>query len=91
MQPLPTPCPADLVPDATAVDVFYAAYKQAKRQHAAFIAVERIDRAPRPRHAVASLRSSGRVLLPLVDQEPWRQARRYENLQAASTRRQASD
>ncbi|MEU6201672.1 hypothetical protein [Streptomyces sp. NPDC047061] len=24
----------------------------------------------------------GRVLLPLVDQEPWRQARRHENLQA---------
>lgn len=35
MQPLPTPCPADLVPDA-----FNAAYKQAKRQHAVFIAVE---------------------------------------------------
>ncbi|MFJ2722795.1 hypothetical protein [Streptomyces sp. NPDC087437] len=26
--------------------------------------------------------SLGRVLLPLVDQEPWRQARRHENLRA---------
>ncbi len=40
MQPLPLPCPADLVPDATAVDAFNTAYKQAKRQHAVFIAVE---------------------------------------------------
>ncbi|MFG2972534.1 hypothetical protein ACGFYY_05965 [Streptomyces sp. NPDC048331] len=40
MQSLPTPYPADLVPDATAVDAFNATYKQAKRQNAVFIAVE---------------------------------------------------
>ncbi|OKK02418.1 hypothetical protein AMK26_22430 [Streptomyces sp. CB03234] len=40
MQPLPIPCPAGQVPDATAVDAFNAAYRQAKRQHAVFVAVE---------------------------------------------------
>ncbi|MFM9584250.1 hypothetical protein [Streptomyces caniscabiei] len=40
MQPLPTPCPADQVPDATAVDAFNTAYRQAKRQNAVFVAVE---------------------------------------------------
>jgi hypothetical protein len=40
MQPLPTPCPAGQVPDATAVDAFNAAYKQAKQQYAVFVAVE---------------------------------------------------
>ncbi|MFI6005231.1 hypothetical protein ACIA98_33350 [Streptomyces sp. NPDC051366] len=44
MQPLPAPCPADLVPDATAVDAFNAAYKQAKQQHTVFIAVEQQGR-----------------------------------------------
>ncbi|MFD8887543.1 hypothetical protein ACFV0H_34405 [Streptomyces erythrochromogenes] len=44
MQPLPTPCPADLIPDATAVDAFNAAYKEAKQQHAVFIAVEQQGR-----------------------------------------------
>lgn len=38
MQPLPVPCPADLIPDAAAVDAFNAAYKEAKQQHAVFIA-----------------------------------------------------
>ncbi|WP_314250974.1 hypothetical protein [Streptomyces sp. DSM 40907] len=38
MQPLPVPCPADLIPDATAVDAFNAASKEAKQQHAVFIA-----------------------------------------------------
>ncbi|WP_371100556.1 hypothetical protein [Streptomyces sp. PU_AKi4] len=40
MQPLPTPCPADQVPDATAVEAFNAAHKQAKRQNTVSIAVE---------------------------------------------------
>ncbi|MFI2351208.1 hypothetical protein ACH492_30140 [Streptomyces sp. NPDC019443] len=40
MQPLPTPCPPGLVPDATDVDAFNAAYRQAKQQHQAFVAVE---------------------------------------------------
>ncbi len=41
MELLPIPCPAGLVPDATGVDAFLAVYRQAKRQRAAFIAVER--------------------------------------------------
>ncbi|MFE3599382.1 hypothetical protein [Streptomyces sp. NPDC059142] len=41
MRPLPMPCPADLIPDATGLDAFNQAYKEAKRQHTVFIAVER--------------------------------------------------
>ncbi|WP_329539393.1 hypothetical protein [Streptomyces sp. NBC_01358] len=44
MQPLPAPCPANLVPDATAVDAFNTAYRQAKEQHAIFVAVEQQGR-----------------------------------------------
>ncbi|MEU4729543.1 hypothetical protein, partial [Streptomyces sp. NPDC023588] len=44
MQPLPAPCPADLIPDATAVDVFNTANRQAKQQNAVFIAVEQQGR-----------------------------------------------
>ncbi|MET8615675.1 hypothetical protein [Streptomyces misionensis] len=40
MQPLPTPCPADLVPDATGQDAFNAAYRAAMQQRAVFVAVE---------------------------------------------------
>lgn len=40
MEPLPTPCPADRIPDATGLDAFNAAYKAAKRQQAVFVAVE---------------------------------------------------
>ncbi|WP_030223106.1 hypothetical protein [Streptomyces bikiniensis] len=40
MQPLPIPCPADLVPDATGQDAFTAAYRQAQQQRAVFVAVE---------------------------------------------------
>ncbi|MDQ1031264.1 hypothetical protein QF035_008846 [Streptomyces umbrinus] len=40
MEPLPTPCPAEQVPDATAVDAFNAAYRQAKHQCAVFVAIE---------------------------------------------------
>ncbi|MER6599734.1 hypothetical protein ACWDBC_08325 [Streptomyces parvus] len=40
MQPLPTPCPAELVPDATGQDAFTAAYRQAQQQRAVFVAVE---------------------------------------------------
>ncbi|MGW4985735.1 hypothetical protein [Streptomyces mirabilis] len=39
MRPLPTPCPSGLVPDATDVDAFNAAYRWAK-QHQVFVAVE---------------------------------------------------
>ncbi|MFD7861456.1 hypothetical protein [Streptomyces sp. NPDC059783] len=41
MEPLPIPCPAGLVPDATGIDAFNAAYRQAKQQEAVFVAVER--------------------------------------------------
>ncbi|MFV0131756.1 hypothetical protein ACLGIH_00425 [Streptomyces sp. HMX87] len=40
MQSLPTPCPADLIPDATGLDAFQAAYTQAKQQRVVFVAVE---------------------------------------------------
>ncbi|MFF9852971.1 hypothetical protein [Streptomyces litmocidini] len=40
MEPLPTPCPAHLVPDATGVGSFNAAYQQAQSQQAVFIAIE---------------------------------------------------
>lgn len=39
MQPLPTPCPPGLVPAATDVDAFNAAYRRAKQQHQVFVAV----------------------------------------------------
>ncbi|MFD7206477.1 hypothetical protein [Streptomyces sp. NPDC059893] len=41
MEPLPTPCPADRVPDATGLDALRDACKAAKDQRVAFIAVER--------------------------------------------------
>ncbi|MEU6664009.1 hypothetical protein [Streptomyces sp. NPDC046821] len=40
MQPLPAPCPAAQIPDATTTDAFNATYRQATQQHAIFIAVE---------------------------------------------------
>ncbi|MEU0414764.1 hypothetical protein ABZ307_44335 [Streptomyces griseorubiginosus] len=39
MQPLPIPCPRDLIPDAT--DIFGAVYRAAKAQGAVFVAIER--------------------------------------------------
>ncbi|MET9072481.1 hypothetical protein ABZX95_09885 [Streptomyces sp. NPDC004232] len=41
MQPLPIPCPADLIPDATGLDAFNTVYRAAEQQQAVFIAVER--------------------------------------------------
>ncbi|MFE6904558.1 hypothetical protein ACFVFJ_48720 [Streptomyces sp. NPDC057717] len=41
MELLPTPCPADRIPDATGLDAFEAACKAAKDQRVVFIAVER--------------------------------------------------
>ena len=38
MQPLPTPCPADLIPG---VDAFNAAYRHAKQQRVVSVAIER--------------------------------------------------
>ncbi|MFB7931973.1 hypothetical protein ACFC4C_23035 [Streptomyces sp. NPDC056039] len=63
MQPLPIPCPAELIPDATSVDDFNAAYWQAKQQHAVFVAVERqgprwtakADALTAPQHSIDSL------------------------------------
>ncbi|WP_369386228.1 hypothetical protein AB5J72_00265 [Streptomyces sp. CG1] len=42
MQPLPAPCPADLIPDATGQEPFNAAYQAARQQQAVFVAVERL-------------------------------------------------
>ncbi|MFB6675084.1 hypothetical protein ACFCWG_22255 [Streptomyces sp. NPDC056390] len=41
MQPLPTPCPADRIPDATGLDAFRSVCQAAKDQRVVFIAVER--------------------------------------------------
>ncbi|MFE5548888.1 hypothetical protein ACFQ71_34385 [Streptomyces sp. NPDC056534] len=40
MQPLPVPCPAGLIPDATGIEAFSAAYRAAREQQAVFIAIE---------------------------------------------------
>ncbi|MEV6022107.1 hypothetical protein [Streptomyces sp. NPDC052036] len=40
MQPLPAPYPADLIPGATGMAAFEAAYRQAKEQDAVFVAIE---------------------------------------------------
>ncbi|MEU5632196.1 hypothetical protein ACH47C_23805 [Streptomyces rishiriensis] len=44
MQPLPTPCPADQVPDATGIAAFNAAYKAAKDAGATYVGIERRGR-----------------------------------------------
>ncbi|MCF1512548.1 hypothetical protein [Streptomyces glomeratus] len=41
MQPLPTPCPADLIPEVTSMDVCNAAHRAAKEQGAVWVAIER--------------------------------------------------
>ncbi|WP_329625849.1 hypothetical protein OG357_38085 (plasmid) [Streptomyces sp. NBC_01255] len=41
MQPLPVPCPADRIPDATGMDAFTTAYRAAKEQRVVFVAIER--------------------------------------------------
>ncbi|MGW8356525.1 hypothetical protein [Streptomyces wedmorensis] len=41
MQPLPTPCPAEQIPDASGPGSFDAVYRAAGQQRAVFIAVER--------------------------------------------------
>lgn len=59
MQPLPTPCPAGLIPDATGLDAS-TPRKAAKQQRAVFVAVERqadrwtvkADALTAPQHAV---------------------------------------
>ncbi|MFB8000310.1 hypothetical protein ACFC4G_47105 [Streptomyces sp. NPDC056002] len=51
MEPLPTPCPADLIPDATGLEAFEAACKAAKEQRVVFIAVEEVG-GPGPRWTV---------------------------------------
>ncbi|ULR52263.1 hypothetical protein [Streptomyces deccanensis] len=40
MEPLPIPCPAHLIPDVTGAGGFTAAYRQAKAEHAVFVAIE---------------------------------------------------
>ncbi|MFJ4429089.1 hypothetical protein [Streptomyces bobili] len=41
MQPLPVPCPAHLIPDATGTGAFRSAYRQAMAHHVVFVAIER--------------------------------------------------
>ncbi|MGW0875975.1 hypothetical protein ACWD3Z_36615 [Streptomyces sp. NPDC002740] len=40
MQPLPVPCPAPLIPDASGTDAFHKAYRQAMAHQAVFVAIE---------------------------------------------------
>ncbi|MFJ8098731.1 hypothetical protein [Streptomyces griseofuscus] len=40
MQPLPVPCPAHLVPDATGTNAFHDAYRSAMAHNAVFVAIE---------------------------------------------------
>ncbi|MFF1594264.1 hypothetical protein ACFVY0_40195 [Streptomyces sp. NPDC058286] len=62
MEPLPTPCPADRIPDATGMDAFEAACKEAKDQRVVFIAVEqqgprwavKADALTTPQHTIDS-------------------------------------
>ncbi|MER7959914.1 hypothetical protein [Streptomyces sp. NPDC096030] len=63
MQPLPIPCPAAQIPDATGMDAFSAAYRAAREQHAVFVAVERhgpgwtvkADALTAPRHSIGTV------------------------------------
>lgn len=41
MKPLPIPCPADRIPNATGLDAFNAAYKAAKTAKAVYVGIER--------------------------------------------------
>ncbi|MFV5998643.1 hypothetical protein ACNPQM_41440 [Streptomyces sp. NPDC056231] len=40
MQPLPVPCPAHLIPDATGTDAFHDVYRNAMAHNAVFGATE---------------------------------------------------
>ncbi|MFV5998742.1 hypothetical protein ACNPQM_42025 [Streptomyces sp. NPDC056231] len=40
MQPLPIPCPAHLIPDATGTDAFHDVYRNAMAHNAVFVATE---------------------------------------------------
>ncbi|MFF4828984.1 hypothetical protein [Streptomyces sp. NPDC001312] len=40
MQPLPVPCPAHLIPDASGTPAFHKAYRQAMVHRAVFVAIE---------------------------------------------------
>ncbi|MGW7203154.1 hypothetical protein [Streptomyces sp. NPDC054837] len=40
MQPLPVPCPAHLIPDASGTKAFHQAYRQAMADGAVFVAIE---------------------------------------------------
>ncbi|WP_227026043.1 hypothetical protein [Streptomyces fodineus] len=40
VQPLPVPCPAHLIPDATGTDAFHDAYRNAMAHNAVFVAIE---------------------------------------------------
>ncbi|MDL5206240.1 hypothetical protein [Streptomyces sp. ALI-76-A] len=40
MQPLPVPCPAHLIPNASGTGAFHKAYRQAMAQSAVFVAIE---------------------------------------------------
>ncbi|MFF9817812.1 hypothetical protein [Streptomyces sp. NPDC014006] len=40
MEPLPIPCPAHLIPNASGTDAFHEAYRQAMAHRAVFVAIE---------------------------------------------------
>ncbi|MFI6416922.1 hypothetical protein ACIBG6_05780 [Streptomyces sp. NPDC050842] len=53
MEPLPIPCPAERIPDASGLNGFDAAYRAARQQRAVFIALE--SEGPRRRIEVDTL------------------------------------
>jgi hypothetical protein len=62
VEPLPRPCPADRIPDATGLEAFEAACKAAKEQRVVFVAVEqqgplwavKADALTAPQHTIDS-------------------------------------
>ncbi|MFE5548583.1 hypothetical protein ACFQ71_32825 [Streptomyces sp. NPDC056534] len=62
MQPLPVPCPAHLIPDATGIEAFSTAYQAAQEQRAVFIAIEhhgpqwtvKADTLTAPQHTISA-------------------------------------
>ncbi|MFE9743137.1 hypothetical protein [Streptomyces sp. NPDC006477] len=60
MEPLPIPCPAGLIPDATDAEAFDAVYRAAREQRVVFVAIEhhglrwmvKVDALTAPQHNV---------------------------------------
>jgi hypothetical protein len=99
MQPLPAPCPADLIPDITGLEAFNAAHKAARQQRAVFIAIERLgphrtvkaDALTAPQHAIDAtvydaVRTAVTHLIRLLPRDPPRRLRRARLLRGVRRR-----